>query len=229
MGARPCVFCYSILSRLRVQYSIFQPVTIDIVDIIITIEFEEVRLVDRFHCPVMLGKSYNATIRRQVKINGQRVELGEIEACLHGCDLVGSAVVVKESAESKRLLAFVAPPGKLQQLVRDTTSAEKAQKLQRLREALQEPSLQSGFSQHRFLQLQVESSNQLHWERKTSRSFGALGGDGSGLQLQLLRILAACGATYLPGGSPRTVSVQEVGDILAPLCWAQRSNKLGIC
>ena len=28
VGARPCVFCYSILSRLRVQYSIFQPVTI---------------------------------------------------------------------------------------------------------------------------------------------------------------------------------------------------------
>ena len=49
-----------------------------------------------------------------MKINGQRVELGEVEARLYESDLVASALVEHRDG----LVAFVAPPQKLKHLVR---------------------------------------------------------------------------------------------------------------
>lgn len=145
------------------------------------------------------------------------MELGEIEACLHCCDFVGSAMVMQDS---DRLIACVTPPGSLRHLVRDATHDENAEKTQRILQTLQEPSLPPGFSEHRFLQFRVGFDNQLHWERKTSRSFGPL---DAGLLDELLHILAACNESPSLEGSRRAINAEEAADILAPLCGAQYS------
>lgn len=55
---------------------------------------------------------FHGRVDNQVKINGYRVETGEIESILESCENIGRAVVVMEDADGrKKLRAFVTPAG----------------------------------------------------------------------------------------------------------------------
>ncbi|CAJ1353804.1 unnamed protein product, partial [Effrenium voratum] len=161
--------------------------------------------------------------RSQVKINGQRVELGEIESCLRSCAFVGAASVQWQDG---KLAAYVEPLPHLKHLVSAQPEREKAR---RVIETLHERPLPEGFDPKKCLQLgrvalgprpgAVDEAQ--HWSRRSSRRFG----QGPTELQKMLAVIGQEGFAEFRGPFLQ-LRLEQAAAILAPLREVRRPDSI---
>lgn len=149
--------------------------------------------------------------RFQVKINGQRVELGEIEYACSKSDLVQDVVV--QLYENRILVAYVEPSPPIM------VSQEKGQNASRKAKILQWQQMRvpGNFSDVP-IQLESPHSDELHFKRYTSRSFSETCPDlTEKLNAILLDMTSMPPNIDIELQACEVFGVADIGKILAPL------------